>query len=476
MALCCRTAVARRVREGEMSRILIRNGTIISMDPEIGDLPTGDLLIEGDCVLAVGEKLDAQDAEILDASGKIVIPGLINAHLHTWETALRGIGGDWRGPEYFRVVHANLAPRYTPGDTYLGNLLGTLNQIDSGTTTIFDWCHNNATPEHSDAAIDGLIDSGVRAVFGHGTVKPDPKEGEPHYSRIPHPREEIMRLRKERLSDDGGLVTLAMAILGSDYSTLEVTLHDFRLAREYGLLSSAHIWGTPDRLVKEGYHRLKEEGLLGPDHNIVHGNYLEDEELRVIVDAGVSVTATPAVEAQKHPAEPLTGRVMALGGRPSIGADIEIYLEGDMFYVMRFALQCERIFDNLAHASPESAGKKRMLTARHALEWATINNARALGLEERIGSLSPGKQADIVLLRAGDINMFPVNDPVQAVVFHAGRSNVDTVFVAGRRVKEGGRLLYSESDLASKKQQLADSGRRIMEEGGLSHLANSPGS
>ncbi len=454
-----------------MSQILIRNGTIISMDPGIGDLPAGDILLENDRILAVERKLDAPDAEILDASGMIVIPGLINAQLHTWETALRGIGGDWRGPEYFRVVHANLATRYTPEDTYLGNLLGSLNQIDSGATAIFDWCHNNATPDHSDAAIDGLTDAGIRAVFGHGTVKPDPREGEPHYSRIPHPREEIERLRRGRLSDDGAMVTLAMAILGPDYSTLEVALHDFRLAREYGLLSSAHIWGTPDRLVKEGYHRLKKEGLLGPDHNIVHGNYLDDEELRVIVDAGVSVTATPAVEAQKHPAEPLMGRVMALGGKPSIGADIEIYVGGDMFHVMRFALQSERIFDNLGNPSPENAGEKRMLTARHTLEWATINNARALGLESRIGSLSPGKQADIVMLRAGDINMFPVNDPVQAVVFHAGRSNVDTVLIAGRKVKEGGRLLYPASDLDRKKEQLADSGQRIFREGGFGEFS-----
>ena len=212
---------------------------------------------------------------------------------------------------------------------------------------------------------------------------------------------------------------------------------------------------------------MNEENLLGPDHNVVHGNYLDDEELRIIVDAGASVTATPAVEMQRHPTEPLTGRVMAMGGKPSIGADIELYVAGDMFHVMRFALQSERIFDNLGYAASEGSGEKRALTARHALEWATINNARALGMEDRIGSLSPGKQADITLLRAGDINMVPMNDPVQAVVLQADRSNVDTVFVAGQKVKEGGKLLYPESDLADKKGKLAASSRRIMREGGL---------
>ncbi|MDP6278982.1 MAG: amidohydrolase family protein [Nitrospinota bacterium] len=445
-----------------MAKTLIKNATIISMDPGIGDIEGGDILLDGDLIAEVGKLIEAPVAEVLDAEEMIVIPGLVNAHLHTWETALRGIGGDWAGREYFRIVHAGLAPVYTPEDTYLGNLMGALGQLHAGTTTIFDWCHNNATPAHSDAAIDALFEAGARAIFGHGTVKPDPKEGEPHYSRIPHPPGEIKRLRSGRLSGDEALVTMAMAILGPDYSTLEVTLHDFRLAREYGLLSSAHIWGTPDRLVEKGYFLLEKEGLLGPDHNVVHGNYLEEDELRVIVDSGASVTATPPVEMQKHPAESLTGRVLALGGRPSIGADIEIYDGGDMFHVMRFALQSQRIFDNQRFAASRQTGEKSILPARRALEWATINNAHALNLEDRIGSITPGKQADLVLIRTGDINMFPVNDAVQAVVFHAGRENVDTVFVAGRKVKEAAALNYPAASISRLKVKLEDSARRLL--------------
>ncbi len=456
-----------------MAKTLIQGGTIISMDPVIGDIERGDVLIEDDRIAAVGPGMGGSarapgmgarrgDTTVIDAGEMIVIPGLINAHLHTWETALRGIGGDWSGREYFRIVHAGLAPRYSPEDTFLGNLIGALAQIHAGTTTLFDWCHNNATPAHTDAAIDALFDSGIRALFGHGTPKPDPKEGEPHYSTIPHPEDEIRRLRTGRLSGDAALVTLAMAILGPDYSTLEVALHDFRLAREWGLLSSAHIWGTADRLVKEGYFRLEREGLLGPDHNVVHGNYLDDDELLVIVDSVASVTATPPVELQKHPAESLPGRVLELGGRPSIGADIEIYAGGDMFHVMRFALQGQRIFDNISYAAAGAGGEKTILPARRALEWATINNARALGLEDRIGSLTPGKQADIVLIRAGDINLFPANDPVQTVVLQAGPGNVDTVFIAGRKVKAGGALAYPPAELAKNKERLAASARRLL--------------
>ncbi|MFP6868430.1 MAG: amidohydrolase family protein [Nitrospinota bacterium] len=447
-----------------MAKTLIKKASIISMDPVIGDIDSGDILIEDDFITAVGPEIDAPGAAVFGARNMIAIPGLINAHLHTWETALRGIGGNWAGNEYFRVVHAHLAPAYTPEDTYTGNLAGALSQLHAGTTTIFDWCHNNATPAHSDAAIDALFDSGIRALFGHGTVKPDPKEGEPHYSQVPHPADEIKRLRTGRLSTDDALVTLAMAILGPDYSTLDVTLHDFRLARDWGLLSSAHIWGTPDRLVKEGYFLLDKEGLLGPDHNVVHGNYLEDEELRVIVGAGASVTAMPPVELQKHPLETMTGRVLAAGGRPSIGADIEIYVGADMFHVMRFSLQAQRIFDNMGYAASDRKEEKRILPARAALEWATTGNAYAMGLADRIGSITPGKQADLVLIRADDINMVPLSDPVQAIVLHAGRENVDTVFVAGRKVKEGRSLAYSSGDLDRLKERLADSARRLLKE------------
>jgi len=445
-------------------KTLIKRASIISMDSEIGDIDGGDILIEGDLIAAVGQKVEAPDAVVFDARNMIAIPGLINAHLHTWETALRGIGGNWAGNEYFKVVHAQLAPGYTPKDTYAGNLMGALSQLDAGTTTIFDWCHNNATPAHSDSAIDALFDSGIRALFGHGTVKPDPKAGEVHYSKIPHPTDEIKRLRKGRLSADDALVTLAMAILGPDYSNLDVTFHDFRLARNWDLLSSAHIWGTPDRLVKEGYFLLNKEGLLGPDHNVVHGNYLGDEELRVIVGSGASITATPAVELQKHPVETMTGRVLTAGGKPSIGADIEIYAGGDMFHVMRFSLQAQRIFDNMRYAASDQNGEKKILPARTALEWATIGNAHAMGLADRIGSITPGKQADLVLIRANDINIYPPNDPVQAVVLHAGRENVDTIFVAGRKVKAGGTLVYPSVELEQLKENIADSAYRLLKE------------
>ena len=154
-----------------MSRILIKNGTIVSMDRQTGDL-RGNVLVENDCIAAIGAAIQAADAEIIDASGMIVILGLINSHIHTWETGLRGIAGDWTMPQYGQAMHRGLAIHFGPDDIYIANLMGALTSINAGITTIVDWCHNNPTPEQTDAAINGLQESGVRAVFLHGSPKP----------------------------------------------------------------------------------------------------------------------------------------------------------------------------------------------------------------------------------------------------------------------------------------------------------------
>ena len=406
---------------------------------------------------------------MIDASRMIVMPGFVNAHLHTWQTGIRGIAGDWSIPQYLHHMHANLATRFTAEDTHLANVVGALNQINNGATTIFDWCHNNATPAHSDAAIDGLFETGIRAVFGHGSPKPDAKEGELPFTHVPHPEGEIKRLRSGRLAADDGKVTLAMAILGPDFSTYEVTEHDFRLAREYGLLSSAHVWGAPNRMNPDGYQKLAAAELLGPDHNLVHGNYLDDDELKLVVDHGVSVTVTAEVELQMSAGTPLTGRLRALGAAPSIGVDVESNISGDMFTVMRMTLQHQRALDNQAAQRAGGPMDRLSINPREALEWATINGARALGLGDRVGSLSPGKQADVILIDCDDLNLFPVNDPLQTVVFHANCGNVKTVLVAGEALKRDGRLVYPR--LSEMKQKLAESGQRILNEGGLAGQA-----
>ena len=449
-----------------MSLILISGGSIITMDPGIGELARGDVLIENDRIVAIAPALPVPaGAEVIDAGDMIVLPGLINAHVHTWQSALRGIAADWTVTRYMQAMHRGLATLFAPEDIYIANLMGGLNQIHCGSTTLVDWCHNNPTPDDTDAAIDGLDESGIRAVFLHGSPKPDPKPGHRHFSEIPMPRAEVSRLRRGRFSGDDGLITFGLAILGPYYSIYDVTRADLKLAREFDLIASMHVGGGVP-IAEKGFERLAEDGLIGEKFNVVHGNDLSADVIRAITDQGGMFTVTAEIELQMGYGDPLTGRLHALGSAVSIGSDVEPAARGDMFSAMRVTLQHERnrrTGEILAAtgARPEAIP----LTCRQALEWVTINAAKMAGLDHRIGSLKPGKQADVVLLRAGDLNMFPVRDPVASVVMQGGVANVDTVLVAGRIMKRDGKLAYAR--LAERKSALACSGDRILTDFGL---------
>ena len=444
-----------------MGATLFRGGSILTLDPVLGDIEGGDLLIEDDEIKAVGRNIHVPEAESIDASDFIVIPGFVNAHQHTWQTGIRGVAGDWTVVEYIRQVHEGFGPRFQPEDIYLASLVGALNQLNGGVTTLFDWCHNNPTPEHTDAGLDGLEEAGIRAVFGHGTPKPKVAEGdETPLSHRPHPPDEVRRLRLGRLAADDGLINLALATRGPDLSTLEMCVHDICLAREYDLLWSAHIGGGFCRVTPGGVRQLASKGLLGPDFNAVHANQLSEEELRIIVDSGCSVTSCPEVEMQMGHGEPVIGRVLAMGGRPTLGIDVESNISGDMFTMMRVGLQFARAQENQKILDEKTSPAQIAVPARRVLEWSTIDAANALGLGSRTGTLKPGKQADVILIRKSDLNLYPVNDPLKTVIFQSSFANVDTVYVAGKIVKKEGELVYPR--LRKKMQGLAESGRRLL--------------
>jgi 5-methylthioadenosine/S-adenosylhomocysteine deaminase len=446
-----------------MSRILIKNGAIVSMDRKTGDL-RGDLLVENDCIAAIGPAIEASDAEIINASTMIVIPGLINSHIHTWETGLRGIAGNWTMPQYGQAMHRGLATHFQPDDIYIANLMGALTSINSGITTIVDWCHNNPTPEHTDAAIDGLQESGVRALFLHGSPKPNPKPGQKHFSEIPMPRAEVERLLRGRLASRNARVTLGLAILGPTYSIYEVTRQDLQLARELDLVASMHVSGvTP--VSPDGFKRIIADDLASDRTNIVHGNDLTDEELRQLTGHGVQFTVTADVELQMGFGNPLTGRLRTLDAPMSVGSDVEISTRPDMFGIIRTTLQTQRNIDHMQSLrTTANALEKISITCRDALAWATFNGAKMVRLDHRIGSLATGKQADIVLIRKEDLNMLPVHDPLSSLVTQAGVSNVDTVLIGGRVVKRDGQLLFV--NIAEKKVALQRSGERILRDFG----------
>lgn len=443
-------------------RILISGATVLSMDAATGDLARGDILVTDGKIAAIAPRIEAEDAEQVDATGRIAVPGFVNAHMHSWQTGLRGLASDWTLLEYFRWVHAGLATLFKPEDIGIATFMGALGQIDAGTTTLVDWCHNNPTPEHTDAAVEALVQSGIRAAFFHGSPKPDPKPGEPHFSEVPHPRSEVERLRRGRFAGDDGLLTLGLAILGPHYATMEVARADFRLAREFGLVASMHQGGGAAK-TPGGWETLISEGLVGPGINIVHGNDLSDDLFGRLVDLGASFSVTPENEMTQGHGFPITGRLLASGAAPSLGVDLESVLAGDMMGVARIALGMQRALDNAESRRQTGAiPPTSTIRVRQALSWITIEGARMLGLDHRIGSLVPGKQADITLVDARALHLQPVHDPAATVIMQAGRSDIEAVMIAGRFMKRDGRLLAEGLD--GKLTRLAASGTRIVEE------------
>ncbi|MET4289589.1 cytosine/adenosine deaminase-related metal-dependent hydrolase [Bradyrhizobium sp. LB8.2] len=447
-----------------MRRTLIKSAVIISMDDAIGDFSTGDVLIERNRIVDVRPSIDvgssAAETEIVDGTGRIVIPGLINAHMHTWQTALRGYAANWTLLEYFRRMHAGFATVFRPEDIYIATLVGALNQINQGTTTLVDWCHNNPTPDHTDAAVRGLIESGIRAAFFHGSPKPEPKPGERHFSEVPHPRREVERLLAGPLADRDGLVTLGLAILGPHYSTLDVAMHDFRMARELKLIASMHQGGGPAK-TPDGWEKLIEAGLVGAGINIVHGNDLPDDLLDRMVDLGVSFSVAPENEMIQGHGFPITGRLLKRGVRPTIGIDLESVLAGDLFSAARVALSTQRSLDNAESRKVNGTiPATTTIPVREALRWITTEGARMLGRENQIGSLTPGKLADLVIIDASDLNLVPVHDPVSTVVMQTSLANIEAVMIGGVWKKRHGRLVAD--GLEAKKELLVQSGRRLV--------------
>lgn len=418
------------------ARVLIRNATIISVDPKIGDLHRGDILIEGSRIAAIAPSIAADDAETIDAGNMIAIPGFIDTHRHTWESLLRATGPDWSLAQYFTGVRVVMGGLYTPEDNYVANLLGALDALDSGITTLYDWSHNNNSPEHADASVQGLKDSGIRGVFGYGNAN---AEWFPP-NTIPTNYDDIRRVRKQHFPSDDGLVTMAVASRGPQFTTLDITEKDFLTARELGVRITVHVgdglWGLSKPLVQ-----LNSRGLLKDDTTYVHCNTIGDDEFKLIGDTGGTGSIAPEVEMQMGHGLPPALRFLAAGIRPSISIDVVTTIPSDMFNAMRALLSGTRLMVHRAALEQRTAVDPLPLTSRDVLEFATLQGARACGLDHKTGSLTPGKEADIVLITTDRMNLIPMNNPVGAVAEFANVGNVDSIFVAGKARKRNGKLL-----------------------------------
>jgi len=408
------------------------------MDPDIGDLPSGDVLVEDDAIAEVAPRIDA-DAEVIDVAGRIVIPGFVDTHRHTWETAIRGVAPDATLDDYFVEILDTFAPVYTPEDVYASNLAGALECLNAGITTLVDWSHINNTPEHADAAVRGLQEAGIRAQYAYGSANTSLAD----YwfeSKLVIPADDVRRVRSTYFSSDDGLLTMALAARGPGFCTDDVVRAEWALARELALPITVHVAMGRQAGRFDMVKRLDGLGLLGPDTTYIHCCHLSDEEWRLVADTGGTVSVAPQVEMQMGHGWPPVMKALEHGLRPSLSVDVVTTVPGDMFTQIRAAFGAERARANAVfwEANEPATG---LLTARQMLEMATINGAHVAGLEDRTGSLTPGKKADVVVIDATALNMAPVHDPVSAVTLCADVSNVETVIVDGVIRKRDGKLL-----------------------------------
>src|SRR5918995_1069449 len=264
-----------------MGKILLKGGTVLSVDPEVGDLPTGDVLVEDDTIAGVEPSIDA-DAEVVDCTDKIVIPGFVDTHRHTWEAAIRGCAPNATLDDYFVEVLDTFAPHYRPDDVYASNLAGSLECLNAGITTLVDWSHINNTAEHPDAGIKALQEVGIRAQYAYGSANTS-LAAYWFESTIAIPGDDVRRIRNTYSSSDDGLLTMGLATRGPGFCVEDVVRSEWELARDLGIPVTVHV--AMGRLAgRFGMVKtLSEMDLLFPGTTYIHSCYLSDEEWRMVV-------------------------------------------------------------------------------------------------------------------------------------------------------------------------------------------------
>jgi cytosine/adenosine deaminase-related metal-dependent hydrolase len=435
-------AGAAPIRTGGNQRVLLKGGTVLTLDRAIGDFENADVLIEGKKIAAVGRNLKAE-AQVIDASNMIVIPGFIDTHHHQYETILRGIIADGilNGPKsYVSDIQGIYTPVYRPEDARISELVASLSQISAGVTTGVDTSQVSHTPEHTDACIDGLSTAGRRTVFAYS-------QGSGAGARYP---QDIRRLRMRYFSSNDQILTLAMGG-GLDQAT-------WALARQVGAPIVNHVVGNSG-----GLEAMGKAGLMGPDNEYIHCTQLSETAWKMIADTGGKVSIATAIEMQMRHGMPPIQQALDHGIMPSLSVDVETNMAADMFTVMRSTFTLQRALLNERVLAGEQ-NLPPLVTVRQILEMATIQGARDCHLDQKIGTLTPGKEADIVMLRTDTINVMPLNNAAGAVVTLMDTSNVDTVFIAGKLLKRGGRLLGV--DLAAIRRSVEASREAVLSRAG----------
>jgi 5-methylthioadenosine/S-adenosylhomocysteine deaminase len=420
-------------------RYVIRGGAVMSMDEKVGNFAQADVLVEGKKIVAIGPNLQVGGARVVDARGRIVMPGFVDTHHHLFETALRSYLADGLlldglnagiTQNYLQKILQTFAPQYRPQDVYISTLFGSLAQLDVGVTTVHDISQIHHSPTHSDAQVQALKDGDRRAVFGYfesaGNVAGNQYPGD------------ARRIKTTHFASSDQLVTMVMG--GEIY--LPGYEAAWSLGRELGLQVACHIVGTFG--MKPTFDTLATNGAFAADNLFIHMTGMSDSAWQRARDAGAAVSLSVPIEMNMAHGTPPLVKAMQMGFRPSLSTDVECTLAADPFMQMRSAMNLQRMLVNankLAEPNMPPTGSVPLLTSKDVLSWATLNGARDLKLDGKVGSMAPGKEADIVILDAEAINVAPLNHVPGAVVSLMDRTNVETVIVAGKVRKWKGRLV-----------------------------------
>jgi 5-methylthioadenosine/S-adenosylhomocysteine deaminase len=412
--------------------VIFRNGLVLTMDDAHTVLTGADVLVVGDRIAEVGVGLTAPDgADEIDATGGIIMPGMVDTHRHMWQTAMRGYGADWTLTQYFVWYYLESGKLFRPEDVYAGNLLAAIEAVDAGVTTTVDWSHGLQSADHADAAVDALEAVPGRFVLGYGNIQQGPWE----WATSP----EFRDFHRRRI-DGGKLAGFQMAFdVTGDPAFPERAA--FEVARDLGVPVSTHagVWGATN---DDGIRLMHENGFMGPSNIYVHAATLTHDSYNRIAATGGSVSVSTESEQSAGQGYPPTWQLRHHDIGVSLSMDTSVWWSGDLFSAMRSTLGADRSREHLeAHAKQETVTHCH-LRAEQVVDWATRGGARALGMDSSVGALTAGKQADVVLLKndASPV-MFPILNPYGHVAFQAQRGDVHSVMVGGVLVKRDGRLV-----------------------------------
>ena len=418
------------------TEVLLKGGLVVTVDESLGDLPDADVLIRDGVIIAVGPGLStsSENAEVIDCKGRLVIPGLVDTHRHVWQGAIGAFTPQMTGVGYDPAVLNGISTRYEPEDIYAGALWGALQAIDAGITAIADWAHNLRSAEYADANLRGLQESQIRGYFLYGGPGPTSDVPNP-----PHPLD-ARRMRDEHFPKGvNGRLRMGMALRGPCFTSAERNAEDFKFARELGLPISTHVGmaGTKDAI-----HVLQQFDLLGGDVNYAHGNMLTDAELDLIAESKGTMSLTPSTDMlMQFGTFPGTGRALQRNILCGFGVDTICSCGTDLFSEMRLALAAER---SRANAPALARGERVPTVALHQrdmLRLATIDGARVWNMEKEIGTLTPGKLADVTVIDMRSPHLDGYGDSIATMVLGAGPADVETVIVGGDILKRDGKLV-----------------------------------